>query len=391
MFFRRRLSPAGRRAALFVAGCGVGAVLLIMVVSAWKPVLDGRYASVVWGPLFALVGAGFALVRIRVLLAVCLCAIGAASVGLASADDHPDTPSAVALLEARVGPHDLVDATPSQYLLLDYYESAALRSRTRVVAADVAWYWGTAAFAPGTVVASVPAAVVREGGTIYLVHRPSEAAEAMPAGYVAAVDALLGGRLRHRVPALTRLSWPARWRAAGGGRRALVAADHGADQVDAELRVVEDELLELAVGQHQAVQRGLGAHRGGAQAVAEDGDLAEEVAGAEGGDAPAIDQHGCLAGDHQEEVAAAQALQDDAAAAREVDLVELGEDVRQLAGAMPSKSGAPASAGCVAGVAEVVGTQSEVSATMRSVRLVRSVGLSSSSGTSLSLSAILVG
>jgi 4-amino-4-deoxy-L-arabinose transferase-like glycosyltransferase len=183
VFFRRRLTPGGRRAALFVTGAGVGAVLLIMAVSAWKPILDGRYASVVWGPLFALVGAGFALVRVRLLLPICLCAVGAASAGLALADNHPDTPSAVALLESSVGPHDLVDATPSQYLLLDYYEGSGLRSRTRVVAAGVAWYWGTAAFAPGAVTASVPADVVRAGGAVYLVHRPSEPGGAMPPGY----------------------------------------------------------------------------------------------------------------------------------------------------------------------------------------------------------------
>ncbi len=185
VFGRRRLSPLGRRGAVFVAGCGVVGVLLIMALSAWKPVLDGRYASVVWGPLFALVGAGFALVRVRLLLPVCLCAVGAASVGLAAADNHPDTPSAVALLETQVGPRDLVDATPSQYLLLDYYESNALRSRTHVVATGVAWYWGTAAFAAGAVTPSVPPDIVLGGGAVYLVHRPSEPGSPMPPGYAA--------------------------------------------------------------------------------------------------------------------------------------------------------------------------------------------------------------
>ncbi len=185
VFLHRRLSARGRRAALVVLACGVGAVLMIMVLSAWKPVLDGRYASVVWGPLFAVVGAGFALLRSRALLVVCLCAIGAAAAGLSVADDHPATPAAVALLHARVGPHDLVDATPSQYLLLAYYEDGALLSRTHVVATDVAWFWGTAAFAPSTVVAAVPADVVSAGGTIYLVHRPSEPGGSIPVGYAA--------------------------------------------------------------------------------------------------------------------------------------------------------------------------------------------------------------
>jgi 4-amino-4-deoxy-L-arabinose transferase-like glycosyltransferase len=183
VFFHRRLSAQGRRAAVFVIACGVGAVLIIMVLSAWKPVLDGRYASVVWGPLFALVGAGFALVRARILLTLCLCALAAASVGLSLADDHPDTPSAVALLQAGVGPHDLVDATPSQYLLLDYYESAALRSRTHVVASSVAWFWGTAAYRPTTLVASIPSDVVSDGGSVYLVYRPSESGQSVRAPF----------------------------------------------------------------------------------------------------------------------------------------------------------------------------------------------------------------
>ncbi|MDQ6805669.1 MAG: glycosyltransferase family 39 protein [Actinomycetota bacterium] len=185
VFFRHRLTAAGRRAALFLTGCGVGAVLLMMVLSAWKPVLDGRYASVVWGPLLAVVGAGFALVRVRALLIACLCAIGAASVGLSVADNHPDTPSAVALLEAQVGARDLVEATPSQFLLLDYYESAALLSRTRVIARSVPWYWGSAAFAPTTIAVRAPADVVSAGGAIYLVHRPSEPGDGLPPGYTA--------------------------------------------------------------------------------------------------------------------------------------------------------------------------------------------------------------
>jgi 4-amino-4-deoxy-L-arabinose transferase-like glycosyltransferase len=182
-FGRRRLSVQGRRAARFVLACGAGAVLLIMVVSVWKPVLDGRYTSVVWGPLLALVGAGFALLRVRALLVACLCAIGAASVGLAIADDHPDTPAAVGVLHAHVGPHDLIDATPSQYLLLEYYESNDLLSRTHVLGSDVAWYWGTAAYSPTTVVASVPPDVVVNGGTVYLVHRPSETDASLPPAY----------------------------------------------------------------------------------------------------------------------------------------------------------------------------------------------------------------
>jgi 4-amino-4-deoxy-L-arabinose transferase-like glycosyltransferase len=188
MFFRRRLSPSGRRAVAFLATCGVGAVLLLMALSVWRPLLDARYASVLWGPLFPLVGAGLALVRIRILVGACLVAVAAPSVALSVVVTHPNIPAAVALLDPRVRPHDLVEATPAEYLLLAYYGDRALLGRTHVVSADVAWFWGTAAFPPGTIVAAVPADVPANAGVIYLVRELYEPGAVLPPGYRAVSD-----------------------------------------------------------------------------------------------------------------------------------------------------------------------------------------------------------
>jgi hypothetical protein len=92
-------------------------------------------------------------------------------------------PAAVAILEPRVGPHDLVEATPGEYLLLAYYGGPALLERTRVVASDVPWFWGTAAFPPGTIVPAVPPGVAGNGGVIYVVREFYESGAVLPAGY----------------------------------------------------------------------------------------------------------------------------------------------------------------------------------------------------------------
>jgi uncharacterized membrane protein len=171
---RRRLSAEGRRAAAFCAVCGVGAVLLFFPLSAWRPLLDGRYASVVWGPIFPLLGAGLALIRVRGVTAALLAATAAASTVLCATITHPQTPDAVAALEQHAGANTLVDAYPSQYLLLLYYSDAPLAARTHVVSRSVDWFWGTAAYPPGAIIPAVPSAVTRSGGAVYFVSQPDD-------------------------------------------------------------------------------------------------------------------------------------------------------------------------------------------------------------------------
>jgi 4-amino-4-deoxy-L-arabinose transferase-like glycosyltransferase len=182
---RHRLTPAGRRTAVFCAACGLGAAIALLLLSLWRPLLTGSYASVVWGPLFPLLGAGLALVAARWVVVAGLAATAAASITLSAGATHPQTQSAIAMIEARLGPHDLVDAHPSQYLLFLYYADRAVLDRTVVVSSDVQWYWGTAAYPPGAVVAAAPSDVTTNNGVIYYVRRPDEAPPTVPTGYAA--------------------------------------------------------------------------------------------------------------------------------------------------------------------------------------------------------------
>ncbi|MFN2583070.1 MAG: glycosyltransferase family 39 protein [Candidatus Dormibacteria bacterium] len=187
---RRTLGSEGRSAAWFCTTCGVGAVALLVPVSIWHPVVDGRYASVMWGPLFAVVGAGLALVPLRrplrqmVFGGIALTAV--TSLTLALASTHPPSKQAIASLQERVTARDVIDAHPSQYLLFLYYAPPSLLARTRVVQEDVPWFWGTAAYPPGAIVSSLPPEVAQRRGTVYYVRQPDEgAAVGLPSGYVA--------------------------------------------------------------------------------------------------------------------------------------------------------------------------------------------------------------
>jgi len=182
---RRDVGGGGRRAALFCVTCGLGAVLLLLPISIWRPLVDGRYASVVWGPLFPVLGAGLAMFRIRWMIAGGVAATAAASLALAFAATHPDTRSAVSALEARTAAHDLVDAYPSQYLLFLYYAPPNLLSRTRVVEQDVPWFWGTAAYPTGVITPTLPRDVASAGGAVYYVRQPDEPPASLPSGYFA--------------------------------------------------------------------------------------------------------------------------------------------------------------------------------------------------------------
>ena len=183
---RRSLSPGGRRAAAFLAGSvGIGLALLV-VISVWHPLVDARYVSVMWGPFVVLLGIGLALVPRRTWRAAAVLVLAVGSAVLAVAPTKPDTPSLVAHLDGRVGPHDLVWTAPGEYLLIVHYGAAPVVARTRVVSKNLPWYWGTAAFLPGAVVPHVPADVLRHGGRIFYVDEPQLSGPPPPRGYRAA-------------------------------------------------------------------------------------------------------------------------------------------------------------------------------------------------------------
>lgn len=182
----RSLPLSGRRNAMFLLACGGGAILLMFGVSVWRPLVNARYASVIWGPLYPLIGAGLAVVGLRI-AAAGLLATASASVALSAVVIHAETPAAVAWLTPRVGAGDFVAAYPTQYLLLLYYGDSQLAARTHVVSpgGSVDWFWGTAAYPRGAVLDRLPESVTDTGGTVYYVAQPYDPAApaALPSGY----------------------------------------------------------------------------------------------------------------------------------------------------------------------------------------------------------------
>jgi mannosyltransferase len=181
--WRARITPAGRRVVTYCLVCGLAGLLILLVLSIWKPLVDGRYASVVWAILFVLIAIGLAVAGSKRLTAAAIGVFAASSIALAAAPTNPATSAAVSMLEQQVGPNDLVAAHPSQYLLFLYYGDASLLARTRVVSNDVPWFWGTAAYPAGSILSAVPSQVTATGGVIYYAYEPDEKGLSIATGY----------------------------------------------------------------------------------------------------------------------------------------------------------------------------------------------------------------
>jgi len=173
---RWRTSAVARRGIAFLAGCSLGGVVLLVAVSVWHPLVEARYASVMWGPLVCVVGAGLAAVPWPRLAVGSIMVTGAAAVVLSLALTQPDTPALARRLNERVARGDVVAASPAAYLLLLHYGNAVAGGETHIVAHDVPWYWGTAIFPPHAVLAQYPAS----SGTVYLVNVPGQPAARRP-------------------------------------------------------------------------------------------------------------------------------------------------------------------------------------------------------------------
>ena len=172
------------RPVTLMAAAAVIPLAILCAISIKVPLVDARYAVVLCVPLFPLLGAGLAgaarpawtLAAGAGLLACCF--------AVALAPTHPETPALVAELQGRIGPHDLIDANPSTYLLLLDQSDPTVVAHLRVVDAQpVPWYYGTAAFPPGAVVPAVPADVVNNRGTITSVFDWGPAGSPPVAGY----------------------------------------------------------------------------------------------------------------------------------------------------------------------------------------------------------------
>ncbi|HEX9097417.1 MAG TPA: glycosyltransferase family 39 protein [Candidatus Dormibacteraeota bacterium] len=176
---RKRLgSPAG-----FIAVCGGVPVAMLAAASIWHPILEARYAGVLWGPLFALLAVAIAGLNRLFLRALLMIALVAPTAAFSVAITHPDTPALTAYLEPRLHENDFIWASAGDYLLLLYYGDADERAHTQVVAHHIAWFWGTAAYPPNAVTPVFPASTIQQGGTIYWVEDAGHKLPVPPTGY----------------------------------------------------------------------------------------------------------------------------------------------------------------------------------------------------------------
>jgi Dolichyl-phosphate-mannose-protein mannosyltransferase len=153
-------APWRRRRLAFVAMCGLGAAVLIALVSVKQPLLDARYVSVVWTPLFAVVGLGVA--RFGRFAVLPLLGMAAFSTALIALPTRADVAAAVHhSLSGRVAAEDLVLASPDTYLLVLAGAGPDVVSRTHVDTTSLPWYFGTAAYPRDAFFAGVPAGTGR--------------------------------------------------------------------------------------------------------------------------------------------------------------------------------------------------------------------------------------
>ncbi len=176
---RKRLDSAAR----FIALCGGVPVALLAAASIWHPLLEARYAGVLWGPLFVLLAVAIAGLNRLFLRALLVIALVAPSAAFSVAVTHPDTPALTAYLEPRLHENDFIWASAGDYLLLLYYGDADERAHTQVVAHHIAWFWGTAAFPPNALTPDFPARTIQQGGTIYWVDDAGHKLPVPPSGY----------------------------------------------------------------------------------------------------------------------------------------------------------------------------------------------------------------
>jgi 4-amino-4-deoxy-L-arabinose transferase-like glycosyltransferase len=182
VFTWRRLNADGRRTAVFCLTASSG-VALLAAVSLWRPLLDARYAGVMWLPLFALAGAGLAAMPRRV-AGLLVAAVAVPALALSVATTHPETSSFVPGLDAEVGRNDVVAAAWNHYLILLDEAGPGVQARLHVLAIDdPPWYVGTSAYPAGAVIHEVPADVIASHGRVFWIADPGVSPPALPAGY----------------------------------------------------------------------------------------------------------------------------------------------------------------------------------------------------------------
>jgi 4-amino-4-deoxy-L-arabinose transferase-like glycosyltransferase len=182
VFAWRRLDVDSRRAAIFCLLASSG-VALLAAVSLWRPLLDARYAGVMWLPLFALAGVGLAAMPRRV-AGLLVAAVAVPALALSVATTHPETSSFVPRLDAEVGRNDVVGAAWNHYLILLDEAGPGVQIRLHVLALDdPPWYVGTSAYPAGAVIHEVPADVIANHGRVFWIADTGIGPPTLPAGY----------------------------------------------------------------------------------------------------------------------------------------------------------------------------------------------------------------
>jgi mannosyltransferase len=181
---RARLETRGVQAASLIGLSVAAAVAMILLVSFWHPLEDGRYLGTAWAPAFPLVGAGLATLAWRRVAACAAAMMAVVTLATVTTVTNPDTPAAIADLERMVGPHDVIAAYPSEYLLVLYYGDNAVDARTRSMATDVPWFWGTAVYPARAVLRAMPMAS-SNAPNVWYVFQPGDPAPPDPDGYTA--------------------------------------------------------------------------------------------------------------------------------------------------------------------------------------------------------------
>lgn len=165
----------------YLLGAGVGGTAVVLLASLRQPLLDARYLAVVACPAIPALGAGLAHLRPRAVTAASLAGLLAATATTLGQTTRTDWRPVAAWLDSHLGPGDTALIDSPDYLLLLYYGTPRVVSRTHVLNRHgPAWYWGTAAYPPAAVVRQLPPA----SKTVYVFLADFPAGVPLPPGYV---------------------------------------------------------------------------------------------------------------------------------------------------------------------------------------------------------------
>jgi uncharacterized membrane protein len=176
----RRAAPDARRGILFLLGCALVPTLGSLLVSFWKPVYDPRFLSIYWGPGEVVVGASLAAIRWRwVAIAICL-VMAVVAVATLLQVQRPEFAGVMAPLNGRVMAGDIVAVNgPDHYYSVAYAADPATDRVLKVVGDEIPWYFGTAGYATGTVIHSIP----EVPGSIYVIGDAGQPRPVIPSAF----------------------------------------------------------------------------------------------------------------------------------------------------------------------------------------------------------------